>query len=107
MLFLFPEINLLEDFDINGSLDNIVETEGLPYEGRAFTFTNFKQNFMKKGKLAREIAKQTKVYGGFTISANVKVENNQECTLFWIETIYSECTTNILTNSFASVSDTA
>lgn len=81
---------MLDDFDISERMDNIAETEGLPFEGRAFEFSNVKQNLMKKGELASEIAKQAKVYQGFTVTANVKVENNQECALLWIETIYSE-----------------
>ncbi len=81
---------MLDDFDINEGMDNIVETEGLPYEGRAFAFSDVKQNLMKKGELASEIAKQTKIYRGFTVTANVKVNNNQECALLWIETTYSE-----------------
>ena len=86
----FLEINLLDDFDINESMDNIAEVQGLPYEGRAFEFNDVKQNLMKKSELPSEIAKQAKVYQGFTVTANVKVENNQECALLWIETIYSE-----------------
>ncbi|CAB3985902.1 cartilage oligomeric matrix -like isoform X1 [Paramuricea clavata] len=83
------EINLLDDFDINESIDNIAETEGLQYEGRAFIFGDVKQNLMKRGELASEIAKQSKIYRGFTVTANVKVDNNQECALMWIETIYT------------------
>ena len=89
-LSTFLEINLLDDFDINESMDNIAEVQGLPYEGRAFEFNDVKQNLMKKSELPSEIAKQAKVYQGFTVTANVKVENNQECALLWIETIYSE-----------------
>ena len=90
ILFCSLEINLLDDFDTNESIDNIAETEGLQYEGRAFIFGDVKQNLMKKGELASEIAKQSKIYRGFTVTANVKVDNNQECALLWIETIYSE-----------------
>lgn len=89
ILFHFTEINLLDDFDISETMDNIVETEGLQYEGRAFTFSDVKQNLMKKGDLASEIAKQAKVYAGFSVTANVKIDNNQECALLWIESIYS------------------
>ena len=76
-------------------MDNIVQTTGLPFEGRAFEFGEVKENLMKKGKLASEIAKQTKVYQGFTVTANVKVKNDHECALLWIETIYSKLNKNI------------
>ena len=84
---------MLDDFDIHEGMDSIVETEGLPYEGRAFQFGDVRENLLEKDKLSREIARQTKIYAGYTVTANVKVNNNQECTLVWIETIYSEYTT--------------
>ena len=84
------EINLLDDFDISEGMDDILETEGLPYEGKAFTFGDVEENLLQRDKLAREIARQTKVYAGYIVTANVKVDNNQECALVWIETIYSK-----------------
>ncbi|XP_028411214.1 cartilage oligomeric matrix protein-like [Dendronephthya gigantea] len=84
------EINLLDDFEINEGMENIQETTGLQYEGRAFEFGDVKQDLMKKGKLPSEIGKQAKIYAGFTVTANVKIQNNQECALLWIETIYTQ-----------------
>lgn len=89
-MFSLKEINLLDDFEINEGMENIQETKGLPYEGRAFEFSDVKKDLMKKGKLPSEIGKQAKIYAGFTVTANVKIENNQECALLWIETIYSK-----------------
>ncbi|XP_046865052.1 cartilage oligomeric matrix protein-like isoform X2 [Xenia sp. Carnegie-2017] len=82
------EIDLLDDFKINENIENVVSTEGLLFEGRAFTFGEVKQNLVSRGKLAAEIAKQTKIYSGYTITANVKVQN-EESALLWIETTYT------------------
>ena len=71
-------------------MDDIILTEGRPYEGKAFLFGDKKDDLLKKGELVNEIAKQVKVYGGLTVSANIKLDANQESTLMWIETIYSE-----------------
>ena len=83
----------MDDFKINENIENVVSTEGLLFEGRAFTFGEVKRNLVSRGKLAAEIAKQTKIYSGYTITANVKVQN-EESALLWIETTYSKSKRN-------------
>ena len=82
------EINLFDDFNLNENMQGIMETDGLPAEGKAFLFGDKKDDLMIKGELVNEIAKQAKVYADLTLSANIKIDPNQEGTLLWIETIY-------------------